>query len=61
MAKTKNSIKERIKITKNKKALYKVPGQSHAKVNKRTPQRIRKKETRKLDMGGKRVKELKHE
>lgn len=54
------SISKRIKITKNKKVRRRARGLGHAKSNKRTPQRHRKKGERTLDTPHSKVRGLLH-
>lgn len=54
----KDSIKDRIKITKNGKTLHRKKGQAHCKSSKNNPQKGRKKGMREMDIHENKIKEL---
>ncbi len=54
----KDSVLDRIKITKNKKLKRKVPGLSHCRSNKETKTKLRKKKLRNIKISRKRLNQL---
>jgi len=54
----KDSIKDRLKITKNGKVKHRPTGESHSKSNKRASQKNRKKKDRELEASENEVKDL---
>lgn len=57
----KDSIKDRIKITKNGKTMHRKQGQAHCKSSKRGPQKNRKKGKSNMDIHENKVKKYMNE
>ncbi|MFB6212870.1 MAG: 50S ribosomal protein L35 [Candidatus Magasanikbacteria bacterium] len=57
----KDSIKDRLKVTKNGKVKHRTPGKSHCKSNKSNPQKQRRKGDRDMDISENKAKKLMNE